>query len=284
MPSTQNKNQNIYTPKQKKVLDLEKKYFNILFTVFSQKSFSKSLNDIMIEINGNWKRIHTIWGKPNVVDLAVERLINYTVHNDPIIKKHIQSVYPSPISSDTAFITNDAVINIDSKTTDVFGNATDWHRQRIGCNQHSFDNKLNFKPPRKPNNMRITALLKTYHHQKPVLSFFLSTLYYSDQTKCIDSWYDDKKYTVKPYHMKKQIKDKTIADKRFMDNIRLSCMPHNEISSLYHNNIFDGVKSYKPPKVLKPKHTDEMRVVCNDIKDRYDSSGNHWEGVKTWFI
>ena len=121
-----NRNYNTYTPKQKRVLDLEMKYFNILFQVFSKKSFSHSLTHIMIEINSSWQRIHKIWGKSNVVDLAVERLINYKVHNDPLISPHIQSVYPSPISSDTAFITKDSVINIDSKTTDVYGNPNDW--------------------------------------------------------------------------------------------------------------------------------------------------------------
>lgn len=284
MPNTQNRNHNIYTPKQKRVLDLEMKYFNILFQVFSKKSFSHSLNQIMIEINSSWQRIHKIWGKSNVVDLAVERLINYKVHNDPLISPHIQSVYPSPISSDTAFITKDAVINIDSKTTDVYGNPGDWHRQRVGCNQHSFDNKLNFKPPQKPKNMKITALLKQYHGRKPVLSYFLSTLYYSDQKNKTDSWYDDNKYSIKPYHMKAKKKNNTQIDTRFLQNIRLSCMPHHEVSSLFQNDLISGVKVYKPANVSNPKHTDEMRVVCSDIKDRYDSRGKIWEGVKTWVI
>ena len=60
---------------------------------------------------------------------------------------------------------------------------------KVGCNQHSFDNKLNFKPPRN-QQYENNALLKKYHNQKPVLSYFLSTLYYSDQKNQTDSWYD----------------------------------------------------------------------------------------------
>ena len=93
MPNTQNKSFTKYTPKQKRVLDLEKKYFNILFKVFSQKSFSHSLNQIMIEINSSWQRIHDIWGKANVVDLAVERLINYkTIPIKQLDNKFIESL------------------------------------------------------------------------------------------------------------------------------------------------------------------------------------------------
>ena len=53
---------------------------------------------------------------------------------------------------------------------------------------------------------------------------------------------------------------------------------------LSENDLISGVKVYKPANVSNPKHTDEMRVVCSDIKDRYDSRGKIWEGVKTWVI
>ena len=134
----QNNNFNSYTYNQKKVLDLEKKYFNILYQIFSQQSFNKELRSIMKNINKDWIKIHKIWDKENVVDLAVERHINYRVYNDPLLKDSIQSIYPSVISSDTAFITNDAVINIDSKTISIEGNKNDWPRQTVGCNHISY--------------------------------------------------------------------------------------------------------------------------------------------------
>ena len=144
MSRNQEKNYKTYTADQKKILDLEKKYFDILFSIFSKQNFQNELRAIMNDINNNWTRVHTLWGKTNVVDLAVERHINFRIYNDPSLKNHILSVYPSVISSDTAFVTKDAVINIDSKTISISGNSNDWKRQVIGCNQTSFNNKLNF--------------------------------------------------------------------------------------------------------------------------------------------
>ena len=52
----------------------------------------------------------------NSILTAYEDDIDYRIYNDSLLKNIIQSIYPSVISSDTAFVTNDAVINIDSKT------------------------------------------------------------------------------------------------------------------------------------------------------------------------
>ena len=147
--SKQNSKFNSYTNLQKGILDLEKKYFNILYKIFSQTSFQNELKNIMNNINNNWPTMHSVLKKPNVVDLAVERHISFRVFNDSSLKGVIKSIYPSVISSDTAFVTNDAVINIDSKTINVDSNRDDWKRQTVGCNQMSFDNKLNFEARRK---------------------------------------------------------------------------------------------------------------------------------------
>ena len=179
MMTPQNKNFDSYTDNQKKVLDLEKKYFDILHQIFSQKSFNDELKEIMKNINQDWRTIHKVWDKENVVDLAVERHINFRVYNDPLLKDRIKSIYPSVISSDTAFVTKHAVINIDSKTNNVRSNPADWKRQTVGCNQNSFDNQLNFYTKAK-GHVKITSLLKPdfdYESKTlPVLSFFLSTL------------------------------------------------------------------------------------------------------------
>ena len=283
MVFNQNNDFNSYTKEQKKVLDLEKKYFNILFKIFSHQNFGDELRAIMNDINSDWKREHEFWGKANVVELAVERHINYIIYNDSSLKNIIQSIYPSVISSDTAFVTNDAVINIDSKTISVSGNKNDWTRQTVGCNQTSFDNKLNFFSKTKNLSVPITSLLKSYHKSKPVLSFFLSTLYYSDDKNQKDSWYLDSKYKNKPYYSDKT-KDKTIVKEIFLKNIKFSCMPHNELSSLFEYNIIAGVKSYKPPDVPKPTGTDSVRVEHENLKHRYDSNGDYWEGLKLWTI
>ena len=283
MSVQQNKFFNSYTYNQKKVLDLEKKYFNILYQIFSQQSFSKELQAIMNNINKDWIKIRKIWDKPNVVDLAVERHINYRIYNDPLLKDSIKSIYPSVISSDTAFITSDAVINIDSKTISIGGNSDDWPRQTVGCNQISFDNKLNFYAQRKKINVPITSLLEPYYEDKPVLSYFLSTLYFIDKKNEIDSWYVDTEHINKPYHSSK-VQDKTTVKEEFLKNIKFACMHHKEISNLFEHKIIDGVKSYKPPDDPKPNGTSSVRVSHESLENRYDSNGNYWKGFKSWTI
>lgn len=274
---SQNKNFDSYTEKQKNVLDLEKKYFNILYQIFSQQSFNDELKAIMSNINKDWRKIHKVWDKENVVDLAVERHINFRIYNDSSLKNCIESIYPSVISSDTAFVTDDAVINIDSKTISIGGNSNDWKYQTVGCNQISFDNKLNFYAKKKKTKVPVTSLLEPYYNSKPVLSFFLSTLYFIDKENENDSWYVDADHINKPY------RNANIRDK-FLKNIKFTCIPHSEISNLFDNNIVTSVKSYKPAKVSNPSGTSSVRVKHESLENRYDSNGNSWTGFKSWTI
>ena len=286
MSVQQNKIFNSYKFDQKKVLNLEKYYFKILYKIFSQEKFINGLKAIMENINKDWKKIHKVWDKENVVDLAVERHINYWVYNDPLLKnddEKIESIYPSVISSDTAFVTNKAVINIDSKTINVEGNKNDWRRQTVGCNQMSFDNDL-FYSPRKKIHVPITNLLEPYYKSKPVLSFFLSTLYFIDKENETDSWYVDSDHINKPYY-KSKTKNKTKVIEDYLKNIKFACMPHNDLSDLFNNKIVHGVKSYKPGgKNVTPTGTSSVRIEHESLENRYDSNGNYWQGFKSWTI
>lgn len=276
-------NHQSYTQDQMIVLDLEKKYFEILYKIFSSIQFQDELKSLINDINRRWERIYTHWGKENVVDLAVERHINYMVYNHKLLKGKIQTIYPSVISSDTAFVTSDAVINIDSKTVNVAGNPRDWTRQNVGCNQTSFDNKMNFYAPDKKINVQIGAFLASEnHHGKPVLSYFLSTLFHSDKQKKMDSWYDDSKHSSKPYNKKN--KNKSRVNELFLNNIKFACMPNAKVSSLYNYDIVSGVKGYVPPNVPNPSSTASVRVQFESLKNRFDSKGRSWDGVKEWKI
>lgn len=273
-----------YSSQQKTILELEKKYYIKLLSIFSKQEFLDELRALMNDINKRWVRIHRIWGKANVVDLAVERHINYRIYNDSSFKGIINSVYPSVISSDTAFVTDDAVINIDSKTVNVKSNFTDWKRQLVGCNQHSFDNKKNFFAPNKKIYMPIDGFLaKQNHHGKPVLSFFLNTLYSNDLDNEIDSWYEDSNFKKKPYISKKS-NDRERVNEVFTKNIQFACMPNGHLSNLFKNNIFAGVKSYYPANDPNPTNTKSMRVDHRILSDRYDSSGKPWKGFTAWKI
>ena len=70
----------------------------------------------------------------------------------------------------------------------------------------------------------------------------------------------------------------------FLDNIKFSCVPHNEISGLFDNNIIDGNKGYKPPNVPIPTGTSSSRITHECLKERYDSKGVPWVGFKSWAI
>ena len=270
--------------KQKDILELEKKYFEILYKIFSANTFKIELNAIMQNINANWNVIHGLWGKANVVDLAVERHINFRVYNDPSLKGHINAIYPSVISSDTAFVTHDAVINIDSKTNDVDGNKGDWIRQSVSCNQTSFDNK-DYWSPQKGVFVKPTTLLQPFHDKKPVLSFFLSTLYHSDKVNKIDTWYNDANHKVKPYNKGiKKVEKRTISKEPWRTNIKFSCVPHHDLSPLYDNEIISGVKTYVPPDSPNPIGTSSVRIDHESLKKRLDSKGIPWEGFKNWQI
>jgi len=271
--------------KQKDILELEKKYFEILYKIFSANTFKTELNAIMQNINANWKVIHEVWAKPNVVDLAVERHINFRVYNDPSLKGHIKAIYPSVISSDTAFVTDDAVINIDSKTTNVETNYGDWKTQLVGSNQASFDNKNYFPPRKKGVSVKPTILLQPYYGGKPVLSFFLSTLYHSDKVNKIDTWYNDASHKVKPYNKdNEKVETRTISKKPWRTNIKFSCVPHKDLSSLYDHDIVCGVKGYIPPDSPNPIGTKSVRIKHEILKERLDSNGVPWEGFKNWQI
>ena len=52
-----------------------------------------------------------------------------------------ESVYHSSLSSDLAYYTNDALINIDAKSIDIESNSQDENKVTIEKNQISFQNK-----------------------------------------------------------------------------------------------------------------------------------------------
>ena len=102
------------TPKNRtqiEILDLEKEYFQKLEHIFKNSSFKKNMHDMSAWVNGNYAYLTRIYKKANKVDIATQRLINFEVMKN---LKNIIRVYASPISSDIAYETSDAIILIDS--------------------------------------------------------------------------------------------------------------------------------------------------------------------------
>ena len=280
------------TSNQKKILDLEKQYFKILSDFFKDPFFTKGLKDIESYIKKNMKSLNA-WNVENKVALACERLVNLHVHKNFPDKKSekmhplscIKDIYPSPLSSDTAFITEDAIINIDCKTYSIGipgvksgkgkGNKDDWKRATIGVNQTSF-NQPKHKTGRNGSGPAINIKFNLAKNDcfdgitKPTISLILGFLYYDDGK--IFEWYTDK------------------TDQNFAHNAKLACIPNGSLSELFNYKIISNVKSYQYKDGEKNRVSknaigiNSFRADHQQLIKRYDSEGKEWSGFSSWII
>ena len=192
-----------------RVLDLEKKYFNILWNLFSSDAFINDLKTI---------------------------------------------VYPSAVSSDVAFITEDAVINIDIKTLDKVGNAGDIRNLQCENNQCSFVNtNLDINENYENSGVRVECLLpKTYSYNNgpalPMLTYFF-TIVYCDTKR-----------------------DFSLCRDEDLQTIYLKNLPNGLTSILYDNDLVDNFKTYTYleekhgfPPVFLTEHDNEVNDKIRDF-------------------
>lgn len=208
----------------KNVLDLEKKYFDILWSIFSSDNFKNDLVEIENDIQKNYKNLKNVWNIKNKLKIPAERLGRHYVYTK--LHKQIVRIYPSPVSSDIAFITEDAVVNIDIKTIDINGNKTDIDYLQFENNQSSFVND-NLDKITGINNsgVKVECFLpkeiSNKHGMKlPLLTFFL-TIIYNDDQKSFNICRDEKYGT-----------------------IYLKNLPNGLISMLFNNDIVSNFKTY----------------------------------------
>lgn len=217
------------TPKVTKeigdILDLEKKYFNKFWALFTSDNFINDLKVIESEIQNNYEFLHNTWDLKNKLKIPAERIARQYVYSN--LSDIITSIYPSPVSSDIAFITNDAVINIDVKTMDKIGNIGDIKNLQFENNQSSFKNKNLDVDPRYPaSGVKVECLLPpTYSYNGggsiPVLTFFLTIIYEDVKGKSFNL-----------------CKDKDLQ------TIHLKCLPNGSTSILFDYDIVDNFKTY----------------------------------------
>lgn len=292
------------------ILNLERDYFSKLEKIFKSQDFKNNLLKMKKWINLNYLNMLS-WNKVNKVQLPCQRIINYAVMNK---LNQITGVYNSSISSDVAFETNNAIVNIDSKTVSSTGNKGDFESLFFGPNQSSFKNKHLYPQnsyPGLPVNFELPSI--DIMSKKPILTFFLM-IKYTDNGKKFN-WYSNKDEP----------------------NIRFICIPNGEISYLFNNDIISNPKTYKyekttnknnakvdrtrplsynfinsiPIKVYtkdgvhipgtnetwletkvkgqgtlykKATSTHSCRIDFSTLKDRYDKNQNYWSGVSNWKI
>ena len=234
---------------QNQILDLEENYFKDLLNIFNSPSFTKSLKKTEKWVQSNYVHLAK-WGNANKVQLACQRLIHFEVMKN---LPNIIGVYASAISSDIAFETNDAIINIDSKTVSETGNPNDFKSLFLGPNQASFDHKHYAKQSQFPG-LEVPFSLPSIDNisKKPVLTFFLLLKYFDNKT--IFEWFKDD------------------------NNVRFICLPNGELSNLFNDEIITNPKTYAYFKngntiISKPLNhkfgTKAINITVNSKKGYY---------------
>lgn len=201
------------TGKQNEILDLEKKYFNILEEIILSEDFTQDLLLIEKEIRENYPKFKETWNLKNKVKVPAERVIRHHIYL--ALSDRIRGIYPSPISSDLGIRLDDCVLCIDSKTIDTDNNAGDIRATHVEPNQISFDNS-NHKYVKGASNLESID----HYSRLPVLTFIIKIIYTDDN------------YSFR------------LSRKQY-PSLVLTCIPNGELSSLFRKDIIRNFKTYE---------------------------------------
>lgn len=300
------------------ISNLEKFYYEDLVKEFQNNpTYNQSLLDIENWVQSNYQNFGA-WKNVNKVKLAVQRLIANFCYGK---YQYFEKIYPSPISSDIAFETKNAIINIDSKTVSQSGNKGDFESLFFSPNQSSFKHKNLGDALNKPNyypGLPIHFAIPPIDPltKKPIFTFFMMYKYLDKNSNF--AWYRNNDEP----------------------NVKFICMPNGNLSRLFDNDLgIEGAKTYNYKKIPNPNkvgnqifnrvpknynfppdsfkvevasregwyipknketwlpwehnnnteytHTESVstcRVQFEVLKKRFDSSGKNWNGVTTWQI
>ena len=212
------------SPAEEDILDLEKKYFQLLYNLFTKDEFTNDLLKIEKYLCDpkNYERIKKLYDKKNIIDVGLERIIRKHIYSS---QKDLEMVdiYPSPVSADIAFQTDDAIIHLDSKTIDSDGNSGDWDQLQFEKNQSSFQNKSPGKSAYF-SGCDVACSLQMDEGGKPMLTYFLS-LKYTD---------NGKSFKIYRGHQ--------------TSNMHLTNLPNGHLSPLFANDLIINCKNYNYKK------------------------------------
>lgn len=200
------------TSMQNTILDLEKKYFDILTNIVDSESFKDDLLTIEKEIRENYPRYRDVWNLKNKIKIPAERLVRHHIYTQ--LQDSIIGVYPSPISSDLGVMTDDCILCVDVKTLDTHGNAGDIDSTAVEPNQLSFQNTNH------PYIQAASNLDSIDHYtRRPVLTYVIKIIY------------TDNNYS---FRLSRENKPTLI----------LTCIPNGELSNLFDFDIIQNFKTY----------------------------------------
>ncbi|MDA9845845.1 hypothetical protein N9C79_02625 [Acidimicrobiia bacterium] len=223
-----------------KVLELEKSYQEKIWKILNKKSLNDLKNAEEL-LNKDYFEINEIYQITNKVKVLFERITRHHIYiNSEDIG--IIKTYTSPISSDIAFETHDALIFIDMKTISITGNRNDLKKIEFLPNQITFKNIPMYsgtKIAESGNSIYFDGVVFPHNETnmtrkgmfsnsvlKPILTYFLTLHYYDDGEKII---------------ITQKIGDEDNENKEFS----LACMP-NYITAEYFwkNDIISDFKTY----------------------------------------
>lgn len=188
-----------------------------IWDIISSEEFISDLSEIEIFIKSQYADLNNRYQIKNKLQLAAERLMYFHMHKNLKITR----IYPSPISSDLAFYTEDALINIDAKTIDLSWNKGDDDWVQFWPHQISFTNKWFFE--RMINEIEFKWMSLTPGLPELDLSTNLPCLTYFVWITYKDDWTDFD-----------------------ISHIKLSCIPNWEIvREEYSNDLISNFKTYR---------------------------------------
>ncbi|RHW33400.1 hypothetical protein D1B33_15240 [Lysinibacillus yapensis] len=245
-----------YTAEQIAMLNLEKKYFNFLWEIFSSEEFEKSLKDSEAYIIKNYEVLHRKWDN-NKFKVPFERIMRHLLYKKLIENDLIVDIYPSPVSGDMGIVTKDAIINIDAKTINAKTNSGDIKWLQYLPNQTSF---RHVRILHEEYGLEVESNLPEYdtynNGSLPVLSYFLKAIYYDDN------------------------KSFSLDRNEFRDSLSLVCFPNGVLSPLFENELISGQKTYLYYKLRDGKYYKPKLIGSKEVVDNWIETGTFFAEVK----
>jgi len=235
------------TNAQKEILDLEKRYFDLLFKIVNSDSFKTDLLNIEREISDRYHDYANVWNLKNKLKNPAERLVLHHMYTNPLINNKITGLYTSAVSSDIGLQTEDVVLCVDVKTNDLIGNRGDHNRITAEKNQISFAN-TNYPLVNTTANLDKNSRYKPHN---PILTYVVKIGYADDGTRFNLVKSDLGTFT-----------------------IQVACVPNGNLGSLFNNNILTGFKTYSYKDEVDPnpsfiKYYPDKDTCIQDLQSRY---------------
>jgi hypothetical protein len=240
-----------------KIKDIEKKYMEKIMLILSESDFFQELDVIEKTIIENKDAWSNFYAKTNLIDIAIERLLRFIFYKHLAVE--IKNIYSSPISCDLAFIMDDCILNIDSKTVNIHSNYSDVNPGLIENNQVSFTNTPLLKRglfKGYPFTGRLNAYEKISDNELPVICYFIKISYHDKS--------------------KKECHKFCINDSYYINNsIQLYSVPNKYIADEeYKNDLINGFKTYKYVDKEEAKKYSKYFMPKNNVEA-------HWKKFHT---